>query len=156
MRIAAYARFSSDNQRDASIEDQLRNIRAECLRRGWPPPDVYSDAAISGSRDDRPGYRKMMVAAEARQFDLRLSEARPIPQTLRHRRGDLQGAEDIRCHPRYAYARCRQRRPERVFQEARHHRLAISSCMSGQRWAEVPLELTKSLVTSASPRGPSP
>lgn len=33
MRTAAYARYSSDMQREASLEDQLRNIRQRCARR---------------------------------------------------------------------------------------------------------------------------
>jgi len=30
LRVAAYARYSSDNQRDASIEDQVRIVRERC------------------------------------------------------------------------------------------------------------------------------
>lgn len=68
MRIAAYARYSSDAQREASLEDQLRNCRAWCVRHGWPEPTVYTDAAISGARNDRPGYRALLAAAA--QFDV--------------------------------------------------------------------------------------
>ena len=34
-RVALYARYSSDNQRDASIEDQLRQCRERAVREGW-------------------------------------------------------------------------------------------------------------------------
>jgi DNA invertase Pin-like site-specific DNA recombinase len=34
-RVALYARYSSDNQRDASIEDQLRQCRERAAREGW-------------------------------------------------------------------------------------------------------------------------
>ena len=34
-RVALYARYSSDNQRDASIEDQLRQCREHADREGW-------------------------------------------------------------------------------------------------------------------------
>lgn len=64
MTIAAYARYSSDQQRDASIDDQLRNIHAWCQRSGMAMPTAYTDAAISGSRQDRPGYQSMLQAAE--------------------------------------------------------------------------------------------
>jgi len=64
MRTAAYCRFSSDAQREASIRDQLRNIEAYCTRTGWPAPALYQDQAISGSRNDRPGYRALLDAAE--------------------------------------------------------------------------------------------
>jgi site-specific DNA recombinase len=68
MRTAAYVRYSSDAQREASLEDQLRNCRAYCTRHGWPEPVVYSDAAISGARMDRPGYRSLL--ADATRFDV--------------------------------------------------------------------------------------
>lgn len=68
VRTAAYARYSSDLQRDASLEDQLRNCRAYCARHGWPDPVVYTDAAISGSRNDRPGYRQLL--ADATRYDV--------------------------------------------------------------------------------------
>lgn len=68
MRTAAYARYSSDQQSAASIADQLRNVRAYCARAGWPEPVVYQDAAISGARNDRPGYLRLL--AEAERFDV--------------------------------------------------------------------------------------
>lgn len=68
MRVAAYARYSSDQQRDASLEDQLRNCRAYCTRMGWPAPVVFQDAAISGSRTDRPEYQRLLAGAGA--FDV--------------------------------------------------------------------------------------
>jgi len=34
-RVALYARYSSDNQRDASIEDQLRICREKAEREKW-------------------------------------------------------------------------------------------------------------------------
>lgn len=68
MRVAAYARYSSDAQRDASLDDQLRNCRAYCTRMGWPEPVDYRDAAISGARNDRPGYLRLL--ADAARFDV--------------------------------------------------------------------------------------
>lgn len=68
MRTAAYARYSSDAQREASLEDQLRNCRAYCERMGWPDPVAYTDAAISGARSDRPGYRALLN--DAGRFDV--------------------------------------------------------------------------------------
>lgn len=70
MRTAAYARYSSDQQRAASIEDQLRNIRARCAREGWPEPAVYADAAISGARSDRPAYQRLL--ADSAQYQVLL------------------------------------------------------------------------------------
>lgn len=50
MRVAIYARYSSDLQRPTSIEDQIRNCRAIAERNGWIVVEEYirSDAEISG------------------------------------------------------------------------------------------------------------
>ena len=55
-RAAIYARYSSNNQRDASIEDQVRICRERIEREGWTSVEVYSDAALSGATTLRPGY----------------------------------------------------------------------------------------------------
>jgi DNA invertase Pin-like site-specific DNA recombinase len=44
MRAVAYARFSSENQRDASIDDQLRLCRTLIEQRGWTCHRTYTDA----------------------------------------------------------------------------------------------------------------
>jgi site-specific DNA recombinase len=51
MRCAIYARYSSDLQRESSIEDQIRKCREFAERRGWTVLDEYvrSDNAISGA-----------------------------------------------------------------------------------------------------------
>ena len=54
MKVAIYARYSSDNQRDASIADQFRSVasspsaRAGRSRRSIRPRGVRRDAAPSG------------------------------------------------------------------------------------------------------------
>lgn len=68
MRTAAYARYSSDSQREASLEDQMRNCRGLCERQGWPMPVEFTDAAMSGARNDRPGYKRLLAAAS--NFDV--------------------------------------------------------------------------------------
>ena len=47
-RVALYARYSSDNQREASIEDQLRLCRLHAERQSWTIIDSYQDRAVSG------------------------------------------------------------------------------------------------------------
>ena len=49
MKVALYARYSSDNQRDASITDQLRMCRLRAEKEGWTVVEEYTDHAISGS-----------------------------------------------------------------------------------------------------------
>ncbi|MFT7573177.1 MAG: site-specific DNA recombinase, partial [Paracoccaceae bacterium] len=74
-RAAIYARYSSDNQREASIEDQLRICRDRIDREGWSLADVYSDAAISGATTLRPGYQKLLEDARSDTFEVIVAEA---------------------------------------------------------------------------------
>jgi DNA invertase Pin-like site-specific DNA recombinase len=48
MRAAIYARFSTDLQSAASIDDQVRVCRERIERDGHKMVQVYSDRAISG------------------------------------------------------------------------------------------------------------
>jgi site-specific DNA recombinase len=74
-RAVIYARYSSDNQRDASIEDQVRQCRARIDQEGWQRGQVYSDHAISGATTLRPGYQKMLEDARAGRFEVLVAEA---------------------------------------------------------------------------------
>ena len=74
-RAAIYARYSSDNQRDASIEDQVRqctkelaNLNARCI-------NTYTDHAISGSTHLRPGYQRLLEDSRNGAFDVVIAEA---------------------------------------------------------------------------------
>lgn len=75
LRVALYARYSSDNQRDASIEDQLRQCRERAAREGWTIVESYSDRAISGASLIRSGIQSVLADAQAGRFDILLSEA---------------------------------------------------------------------------------
>ncbi len=59
MRAAAYARYSSDKQRESSIQDQVRNCTAFAEREGWDMVAQYSDEAVSGISKDRPGFKRL-------------------------------------------------------------------------------------------------
>ena len=75
MRAAIYARYSSDLQREASIEDQVRLCREGVVQMGGEVAGVYTDAAISGSHlQNRPGIQSLLDAARAHPcpFDLSL------------------------------------------------------------------------------------
>ena len=75
-RVALYARYSSDNQREASIEDQLRICREQAKREKWKIVGTYKDAGISGaSMILRPGIQALLQGAQAGQFDIVLAEA---------------------------------------------------------------------------------
>jgi hypothetical protein len=61
-KVAIYARYSSDNQREASIEDQFRLCREYAKRQGWQLVESYSDQAISGASLLRPGIQTLIKA----------------------------------------------------------------------------------------------
>ncbi|OUL64687.1 resolvase, partial [Acetobacter senegalensis] len=75
MKVALYARYSSDNQRDASIEDQLRLCREYAARQDWNVVDSYSDRAVSGASLLRPGIQELMQDAQRGKFSIILAEA---------------------------------------------------------------------------------
>lgn len=63
-RAVIYARFSSDKQRDESIEDQIRVCRSYCDREGYEVVGEYTDRAMSGRSDHRPAFLRMVEEAE--------------------------------------------------------------------------------------------
>ena len=75
MNVAIYARYSSENQRDASIEDQFRICREFARKQGWHIQREYSDHAISGASLMRPGFQAMMAEALRGKVDIVLAEA---------------------------------------------------------------------------------
>jgi site-specific DNA recombinase len=75
MRVALYARYSSENQRDTSIADQFRICRAYAEKQGWHIVEEYSDQAISGASLLRPGIQSLIADALRRRFDIVLAEA---------------------------------------------------------------------------------
>ncbi|TCS26427.1 DNA invertase Pin-like site-specific DNA recombinase, partial [Acetobacter aceti NBRC 14818] len=75
MKVALYARYSSENQRDASIEDQLRLCRLHAEKQGWTIVDSYTDRAISGASLLRPGIQELIQDATRGRFTIVLAEA---------------------------------------------------------------------------------
>ena len=76
IRAALYARYSSDLQSAASIEDQFRICRDHAERAGWAVVDTYRDAAISGdSMILRPGIQAVLADARSGAFDVVVAEA---------------------------------------------------------------------------------
>lgn len=74
-RVALYARYSSDKQREASIEDQIRLCEERARREGWTLVRRYKDQAISGASLMRPGIQALMQDAQGGAFDLVLTES---------------------------------------------------------------------------------
>ena len=89
INTALYARYSSDDQRSASIDDQIRNGRELADRHGLPEPIVYNDEAISGTRLDRPDFQRLLGDLESGSIQVlivddlsRLSRAEDMPQLI--------------------------------------------------------------------------
>ncbi|MEQ8737307.1 MAG: recombinase family protein [Hoeflea sp.] len=76
MRAAIYARYSSELQSDASIEDQVRTCRERAVADGFSIVEVFSDFAISGGfLKNRPGMMSLMGQARSGEFDVVFAEA---------------------------------------------------------------------------------
>ena len=75
MKVALYARYSTDHQRDASIEDQLRLCRLHAEKQGWTVVDSYTDRAISGASLLRAGIQELISDAMRGKFAVVLAEA---------------------------------------------------------------------------------
>lgn len=74
MRAAIYARYSSENQRPESIEDQVGSCRKLAAARGFTvaATNIFTDQAASGARSDRKGLAALLVAAKAKEFEILL------------------------------------------------------------------------------------
>jgi DNA invertase Pin-like site-specific DNA recombinase len=66
MRAALYARVS---QWEQEPENQLRELRDYCGRRGWGAT-AYVDRGVSGAKDRRPALDQLIAAAKRRKFDV--------------------------------------------------------------------------------------
>lgn len=65
---AAYARFSSDNQRAESIDAQFADIDRYAERMGYTVVARYADEAKSATTDRRPEFQRMISDAETGAF----------------------------------------------------------------------------------------
>src|SRR6476646_2599580 len=77
MLAAIYARFSTDNQSVASIEDQARICRARAATLELTVIAVHADQAVSGATPvaRRPGASACMADAMSHRFDVLLVES---------------------------------------------------------------------------------
>lgn len=70
IRAVAYCRYSSDNQREESIDAQLRAIKCFCSKEGYTLTSTYIDEAVSGTSDDRARFLDMIADASKDKFDV--------------------------------------------------------------------------------------
>lgn len=70
MKIAViYARYSSDNQTEQSIEGQLRVCEEYARTHDILILDRYIDRAMTGTNDMRPDFRRMLADSKRREWD---------------------------------------------------------------------------------------
>ncbi|WP_423208842.1 recombinase family protein [Paracoccus yeei] len=74
-RAAIYARYSTELQSSASIQDQVRVCRKLCQENGWQVVEVFVDEAMSGASHLRPGFQEMQQAARDGRVDIVVAEA---------------------------------------------------------------------------------
>ena len=70
MKAVIYARYSSDNQREESIEGQIRECTAYCKKNDIAIVRHYIDRALSAKTDNRPDFQRMVKDSAKGLFDV--------------------------------------------------------------------------------------
>ena len=70
LRGVIYARYSSHNQTEQSIEGQVQAARAYAAQHGIQIAYVYADRDMTATNDDRPDFQKMLSDSDKRLFDV--------------------------------------------------------------------------------------
>lgn len=70
MKAVIYARYSSDNQREESIEGQLRECKEYADRSNMVIVNKYIDRALSAKTDNRPEFQRMVKDSASGTFDV--------------------------------------------------------------------------------------
>ena len=70
MNGVIYARYSSDNQREESIEGQLRECQAFAEKNDITILNTYIDRAFSAKTDNRPEFQHMIADSQKKLFDV--------------------------------------------------------------------------------------
>ncbi len=69
MNAVIYARYSSDNQREESIEGQVRECREYAEKNGMDIIGVYTDRAFSAKTDNRPEFQQLIKDSANKSFE---------------------------------------------------------------------------------------
>ena len=69
MKAVIYARFSSHNQREESIDGQIRECKEFAKKNQIEIVRTYIDRAMSAKTDNRPDFQRMIRDSAARQWD---------------------------------------------------------------------------------------
>ena len=71
IKAVGYCRFSSDHQKELSIEAQQRAIEKYAESNGYDIIDWYIDRAFSGQTTNRPDFQRMMNVIENKNCEFR-------------------------------------------------------------------------------------
>ncbi len=74
MKCVFYGRYSTDMQRETSIDDQYRNCQRYADKEGWTITQRYEDKGISGTDKTRPQYQKLLQDATDYKFNVVLTD----------------------------------------------------------------------------------
>ena len=69
MNAVIYARYSSHNQREESIEGQLKVCNEFAKKNGYTIVGEYIDRALSGTSDARPDFLRMIDDSNKKGFE---------------------------------------------------------------------------------------
>ena len=72
MTAVIYARYSLDNQREESIEGQIRECTAYAEKNGITVIKHYIDRAFAAKTDNRPEFQQMIKDSGKKLFDVAL------------------------------------------------------------------------------------
>jgi site-specific DNA recombinase len=70
MKAILYARVTTADQREASLDDQLRECADLCKREGFEVVGRETDHGMSGESSTRPGYQRVLRAIESGKADV--------------------------------------------------------------------------------------
>jgi len=65
-RVAIYVRVSTDGQ---TVENQKRELEAVARRHGWEVAGVFSDQGVSGAKEKRPAFDRLIQGIARKEFD---------------------------------------------------------------------------------------
>ncbi len=68
-KVAIYGRVSTSEQ---NVDNQVIELKKYCENRGLEIFDIYLDKGVSGSKESRPEFNRMMLDASKRKFNLLL------------------------------------------------------------------------------------
>jgi site-specific DNA recombinase len=103
---AIYARYSSENQNERSIEDQIRILKEFAAARGWTVllNHIYIDKAISGSNiAPRKGLNKLLEVAKRKDVPFQYILVYDTSRVARNPREALEVFEDLTYNNVYVY-----------------------------------------------------